>query len=38
VGFFIDHKMTFLINQIGQKFGPPKKLIKKIAQIVNIKM
>jgi len=23
--FFIDHKMVFFINQIGQKIGQPKK-------------
>ncbi len=29
---FTNHKMVFLTNQIGQKIGQPKNLIKKIVQ------
>ncbi len=28
-GFFIEHKMVFLIGQLGQKIGQPKIIIKK---------
>jgi len=36
--FFTHHKMVFLISQIEQNFGQPKKLFEKITQFVNIKM
>jgi hypothetical protein len=37
-GFLTNHKMVFLISQIGQKFGQPKKINQKNSSIVNIKM